>query len=227
LDETPNDTHAQDPSPPSDPGAGEEEIKTDDHPDARTLTPDGDAPSPSGEEDDRAAPKKPKPGKEAVEALLFATDTPLSARQIATFLGKRVKPSQVKAWVKELTGEYEGSARAFHVTEIAGGYCLLTKPAFHAYVSRLHASEKSSRLSEAALDTLAVVAYKQPILKADVNQIRGVESGPILKALLEKGLIRAVGRADTLGRPILYGTSRKFLDEFSLSSLKDLPKMDR
>jgi segregation and condensation protein B len=103
----------------------------------------------------------------------------------------------------------------------------MTKPEYFAYVKKLAASEKSSRLSEAALDTLAVVAYKQPILKADVNQIRGVESGPILKALAEKGLIRAVGRAETLGRPILYGTSKKFLDHFGLKSLKEMPKLDK
>ncbi|MHC5079493.1 MAG: SMC-Scp complex subunit ScpB, partial [Planctomycetota bacterium] len=95
------------------------------------------------------------------------------------------------------------------------------------YIRKLRVSEKASRLSEAALDTLSVVAYKQPILKADVNQIRGVESGPILKTLMEKGLVRVVGRAETLGRPILYGTSRRFLDQFSLNSLKDLPKMEK
>ncbi|MHC4780034.1 MAG: SMC-Scp complex subunit ScpB, partial [Planctomycetota bacterium] len=99
--------------------------------------------------------------------------------------------------------------------------------AYFAYIKNLQASEKSSRLSEAALDTLAVVAYKQPILKADINQIRGVESGPILKALMEKGLLRAVGRAETLGRPILYGTARKFLDHFGLKSLKELPKLEK
>ena len=94
-------------------------------------------------------------------------------------------------------------------------------------IRKLLAREKSARLSEAALDTLAVVAYKQPILKADVNQIRGVESGPLLKALAEKGLIRVVGRAETLGRPILYGTTRKFLDQFGMNALKDLPKMEK
>ena len=145
--------------------------------------------------------KKARPGKDVVEALLFAAEAPLSPTQLASLMGKRVKAAQVRQWVKALDEEYKASGRAFHVVEISGGFRLMTRPAYFAYVKNLLASEKSSRLSEAALDTLAVVAYKQPILKADINQIRGVESGPILKALMEKGLVRAVGRAATQGRP--------------------------
>ncbi|MHC4599409.1 MAG: SMC-Scp complex subunit ScpB [Planctomycetota bacterium] len=171
--------------------------------------------------------KKPRPGKGVVEALLFAAEAPLSPTQLASLMGKRAKATEVRKWVKELAAEYKASGRAFHVVEIAGGFRLMTRPAYFAYVKNLLASEKSSRLSEAALDTLAVVAYKQPILKADINQIRGVESGPILKALVEKGLVRAVGRAETLGRPILYGTARRFLDHFGLKSLKELPKLEK
>jgi segregation and condensation protein B len=184
-------------------------------------------PEPAGEEEDAPGRKRIKPGKETVEALLFAADAPLSARQIASFLGKRVKPAQIREWVEALKGDYDEGGRAFQILEIGGGYCLLTRPEYQAYIRKLRVSEKASRLSEAALDTLSVVAYKQPILKADVNQIRGVESGPILKTLMEKGLVRVVGRAETLGRPILYGTSRRFLDQFSLNSLKDLPKMEK
>jgi segregation and condensation protein B len=169
----------------------------------------------------------PPPGKGAVEALLFAAETPLAAAQIAAFLGKGVKAQDAKAWLEELQEDYERSGRAFRMEEIGGGFRLMTRPEYFSYVRNLKAHERSSRLTEASLDTLAVIAYRQPILKADVNQIRGVESGPILKTLMEKGLIRAVGRAEALGRPILYGTTKAFLDFLGLKSLKDLPKPEK
>jgi segregation and condensation protein B len=190
------------------------------------------AETPAGEPVSEAAPEAkapppPPPGKAAAEALLFAAETPLSTAQIAAFLGKGVKAQDVKGWLQELQAEYEQSGRAFGMEEIGGGFRLMTRPAYFSYVRNLKAHERSSRLSEAALDTLAVIAYRQPILKADVNQIRGVESGPILKTLMEKGLVRAVGRAEALGRPILYGTAKAFLDFFGLKSLKDLPKPEK
>jgi len=172
-------------------------------------------------------PGKAKPGKGAVEALLFASEGPLTPAQISNVMGKRIKAAEVRKWLKELAEDLEATGRAIQLLEIGGGFRLMTRPEYAEYIKKLLAREKSSRLSDAALDTLAVVAYKQPILKADVNQIRGVESGPLLKALAEKGLIRVVGRAETLGRPILYGTSRKFMDHFGLNSIRDLPKMEK
>jgi segregation and condensation protein B len=191
--------------------------------------PEADAADPGAEAGAEAAPStaRIRPGKEAVEALLFAAGGPLAASQIASLLGRRVKPAQVKGWVETLEAEYAATGRCFQILEVAGGYRLYTRPEYFPVVKNLFASERTSRLSEAALDTLAVVAYKQPILKADVNQIRGVESGPILKALMEKGLIRAIGRAETLGRPILYGTTREFLEHFGLRSLKDMPSPEK
>jgi segregation and condensation protein B len=191
------------------------------------AAPGGAAEPASGTPVEEKAPPPPPPGKAAAEALLFAAETPLTAAQIAAFLGKGVKAQEVKGWLEELQAEYEQSGRAFGMEEIGGGFRLMTRPAYFSYVRNLKAHERSSRLSEAALDTLAVIAYRQPILKADVNQIRGVESGPILKTLMEKGLVRAVGRAEALGRPILYGTAKAFLDFFGLKSLKDLPKPEK
>jgi segregation and condensation protein B len=206
--------------PPEPPEAGPEADRGDETPVAEKG--DGKPVEEPGE-----SLKKAPPGKDVVEALLFAAEAPLSPSQLASLMGKRVKAHQVRQWVKALDEEYKASGRAFHVLEISGGFRLLTKPAYFAYVKNLLSTAKSSRLSEAALDTLAVVAYKQPIVKADINQIRGVESGPILKALVEKGLVRAVDRAETLGRPIRYGTARKFLDHFGLKSLKELPKLEK
>jgi segregation and condensation protein B len=183
------------------------------------------APAPEPPAEPQAPP--PPPGKGAVEALLFAAETPLTPAQLASFLGKGIKAQDVKGWIEELQADYEQSGRSFGMEEIGGGFRLMTRPEYFPYVRNLKAQERSSRLTEASLDTLAVVAYRQPILKADVNQIRGVESGPILKTLMEKGLIRAVGRAEALGRPILYGTTKAFLDFFGLKSLKDLPKPEK
>ena len=115
----------------------------------------------------------------------------------------------------------EGSA--FQVEEIAGGYQLLTRPEFHPWLVRLRQTAGEPKLSGALLETLAIVAYRQPIMRADLEAIRGVHCGDILRQLMERGLVRIAGRDDSLGRPVLYGTTKKFLATFGLRDLRDLP----
>lgn len=160
-----------------------------------------------------------------VEALLMATDEPLPAGKIALLLGTG-DASDVKAHIEKLNEKYARTGAAFRIEAIAKGYQVLTLPAYDAWIGKLHKARSESRLSPAALETLAIVAYKQPILRADVEAIRGVAVGDMLVRLRDSGLVRIVGRAEEVGRPLLYGTTTRFLEVFGLSSLKDLPKVD-
>lgn len=160
-----------------------------------------------------------------VEALLMATDEPLPAGKIALLLGTG-DASDVKAHIEKLNEKYARTGAAFRIEAIAKGYQVLTLPAYDTWIGKLHKARSESRLSAAALETLAIVAYKQPILRADVEAIRGVAVGDMLVRLRDSGLVRIVGRAEEVGRPLLYGTTTRFLEVFGLSSLKDLPKVD-
>lgn len=160
-----------------------------------------------------------------VEAILLATDAPLSAAriaQVAELPGRR----EVRQAVEQLNEKYERMGCAFRIEQLAGGYQMLTLPEYHDVVGRLLKAKGDSRLSQAAMETLAVVAYRQPVLRADIEAIRGVACGEVLRGLIDKQLVKIVGRAEVLGRPMLYGTTRRFLDLFGLSSLKDLPKVE-
>ena len=158
-----------------------------------------------------------------VEALLLAADEPLPARRIAQAAGL-ADVAEARALLRQLAQLYRREDSAFQLEEIAGGYQLLTQPQFHPWVARLRQGQEELRLSAAARETLAIIAYRQPIMRADIEAIRGVQSGEVLRVLLEKGLIRIVGRHPSLGRPVLYGTTRKFLQLFGLQSLDDLPR---
>jgi len=162
--------------------------------------------------------------KPIVEALLFASDKPLTPRKLAD-LAEGTDARAVRKAVEMLNEEYEREGRAFRIEEIAGGFQMLSRPEFRRWVTKLHRTQFEWRLSSASLETLAIIAYKQPILRAEVEAIRGVQSGEVIRGLLERGLVKAVGRKNTIGRPILYGTTRKFLEYFGLKSLKDLPPM--
>jgi segregation and condensation protein B len=160
-----------------------------------------------------------------VEAILFATDSPISPAKIAQTAelpGRR----EVKRAVDTLNDRYEQMGCAFRIEPIAGGYQMLTLPEYRDVVSRLFRSRSEMRLSQAAMETLAVVAYRQPVLRADVEAIRGVACGEVLRGLMEKHLVKIVGRAEVLGRPMLYGTTKRFLEVFGLQSLKELPKVE-
>lgn len=115
---------------------------------------------------------------------------------------------------------------AFRIEEIAGGYQMMTLPAYNPWLRKLLRVRTDNKLTQAALETLAIVAYKQPLIRADIEAIRGVASGEVLRNLMYKGLVKIVGRAEVLGRPMLYGTTRRFLDVFGLKSLKDLPNVE-
>jgi segregation and condensation protein B len=161
----------------------------------------------------------------AIEALLFSTHHPLTAGRLAELIGAdTTKP--VRRAVGDLNRSYELSGRAFRIEQVAGGYQMLTLPQFAAVIKKHQQKEADAKLTKAALETLAIIAYKQPILRADVEAIRGVACGEQIRGLMEKHLVKIAGRAEEPGRPILYGTNKRFLEVFGLNSLKDLPKGD-
>mgnify|MGYP000159066509 CR=1 FL=1 len=163
--------------------------------------------------------------RHAVEALLFASDEPLTERRVRDILGLR-DIRQARRLLQSLQEEYAQAQRGIQVAEVAGGYRMASNPAFAPQVEQLRRTERQSRLSQAALETLAIIAYKQPVHRAEIEAIRGVQVDAILRALQERGLIRVVGRAEILGRPFLYGTTKRFLEVFGLKSLDDLPKVE-
>ncbi|MBA7711569.1 Segregation and condensation protein B [subsurface metagenome] len=158
------------------------------------------------------------------EAVLFASDEPLSAERLADIVGTSVK--QIRTYIKNLNDKYQANNNAFRIEQIAGGYQMLTLSPYNHWLKKLLRVRSDSKLSPAALETLAIIAYKQPVIRADIEAIRGVAVGEIARSLMYKGLVRIVGRAEVLGRPMLYGTTKKFLEVFGLNSLKDLPKIE-
>lgn len=160
-----------------------------------------------------------------IEALLFASDAPLGAADLAR-AEEGLDEDVVEASIQALRLEYDRTGRAFQVYELAGGYQLLTRPEFAPYLERFDTVPQSGRLSGAALEVLAIIAYRQPIGRAEVEEIRGVGSSGVLRTLLDRGLIDAVGRGEGLGRPLLYGTTDRFLEHFGFRSLEDLPRPD-
>lgn len=160
-----------------------------------------------------------------VEALLFSTDAPLSANKLAQLVGVG-DARDMRRHIKTLNQRYEQTGASFRIEAIANGFQMLTLPAYASWLGKLRKTRSESRLSPAALETLAIVAYKQPILRANVEAIRGVAVGDLLVRLREMNLVRIVGRAEEIGRPLLYGTTRRFLEVFGLGSIKDLPKTD-
>ncbi len=162
-----------------------------------------------------------------VEALLFAADRPLSDARIAELLGiagKSKITSAIRDAVDALNEVYKAGGCAFKIEQVAGGRQVLTLPAFAPIVARLRGEKQQTRLTQPAIETLAIVAYRQPIQRAEIESIRGVACGEVLRGLLERRLVRIVGRAEELGRPMLYGTTSEFLKVFGLASLADLPQ---
>jgi segregation and condensation protein B len=158
-----------------------------------------------------------------VEALLFASDAPLAAADIAR-VDERLDEDTVEAVIQELRSEYADAERAFQIYEVAGGYQMLTRPDFATYLERYETVPQPARLSTPALETLAIISYRQPIGRGEVEEIRGVVSSSALKTLVDRGLVEVVARGEGLGRPLLYGTTRKFLEHFGFRSLEDLPR---
>jgi segregation and condensation protein B len=158
-----------------------------------------------------------------VEALLFSSEEPVSLERLTTVLEAEERARVLEA-VQALVEECRLPGRSWFVEEVAGGWRLTTKPEFAPWVRKLLRVRREERLSAAALEILAVVAYRQPIIKAEIDALRGVQSDGALRGLLERKLLKVVGRAEVLGRPLLYGTTREFLEKFGLATLKDLPR---
>lgn len=161
----------------------------------------------------------------SLEALLFSTHHPLTAARLAELLDvKSVKP--VHHSIRDLNKLYEDQGRAFRVEQVAGGYQMLTLPVFADVIKKHQQKEADAKLGKAAIETLAIIAYKQPILRVNIEAIRGVACGETIRGLMEKHLVKIAGRAEEPGRPILYGTTKRFLEVFGLNSLKDLPEQE-
>jgi len=170
--------------------------------------------------------------REIIEALVFAADEPLSAKQMTDILGMadpgeralRVSTDQVLAMIDDLNAEYDRAGKTFRIVKVAGGYQFATRPQFGIWLGRMMKEKAKRKLSVSALESLAVIAYKQPVTKPELEAIRGVNADYVLRSLLERGLVSIVGRAATPGRPLLYGTTKEFLKHFGLNDVSELPK---
>jgi segregation and condensation protein B len=171
--------------------------------------------------------------RQIVEALLFATDEPLSLKQMIEIFGefeaeelpqRRVNEQAILSAIEQLNKEYEATGRAIHIVKVAGGYQFATLPRFAPWLGRMVKEKSRRKLSVSALESLAVIAYKQPVTKPEIEAIRGVNADYVIRSLMERNLITIVGRAATPGRPLLYGTTKEFLKHFGLNDLSELPK---
>jgi segregation and condensation protein B len=162
---------------------------------------------------------------DVVEALLFASDIPLEAERIREVLDLE-NPAEAAVLVEELRTRYAAADRALAIVEVGGGYRMVTRPEIAPWLVRLARSRTKARLSRPALETLAIVAYRQPVSRPEVDAVRGVNSDAVLENLLERRLIRIAGRKEAPGRPFLYETTREFLIAFGLRDLGDLPKVE-
>ncbi len=213
-DELETDTAAT----PNDDGSTEAAAAADDEATgAATSTPDSQS-------DDEAADVEVTT-EAIIEALLFSTEHPLPGSKIAQMVGTG-DAKDVKRHIETLNTRYEQTRTSFHIELVAKGYQMLTLPVYDRWVSKLHKARAETRLSPAALETLAIIAYKQPTIRAQVESIRGVGAGEVMGRLRDMNMIRIVGRAEEIGRPLLYGTTKKFLEVMGLARIDDLPKID-
>ena len=162
--------------------------------------------------------------KSITEALIFVADEPISPKVIAAVV--KVDREAIERAINELVSEYEDGKGGLQLREIAGGYQIATRPEFHEHVRAYLKSKPSAKLSLASLETLAVIAYRQPVTVPEILEIRGVQSPSAIKTLLDKRLIVAKGRKETVGRPMMYGTSKEFLIQFGLKDLTELPSIE-
>jgi segregation and condensation protein B len=160
-----------------------------------------------------------------LEAVLLMARGPITSRKLSKLAGLE-DGTQSRTMIRELNRHYDQIGRAFHIKRLAGGYQMLTRPQFANWIDRLDRVPRRQKLSKSAMETLTVVAYRQPIIKADIEAIRGVSCGEMLRQLLESNQVRIVGRSENLGRPYLYGTTRQFLANFGFASIRELPEAD-
>lgn len=163
-----------------------------------------------------------------IEAMLVSTDRPLKPGALidalAVHLECKVSDSELSDAIDTLNQQYGETGRAFSIERVSGGYRMMTRPEHAPVIAAMHRSRATTRLSKPALETLAIIAYRQPITRAELEAIRGVACGEVVRTLMERRMVKITGRAEELGRPMLYGTTTQFLDTFGLSSVKDLPK---
>jgi len=162
--------------------------------------------------------------KATCEALLFVSHDPLTMEKLASVI-EGVPKATLEVTMRTLQAEYEQVGRGLLITEVAGGFVMVTRPEQNVAIKRLSKSKPSSKLSRSALETLAIIGYKQPIARGDIEKIRGVETSGVLRTLLDQKMIRIVGRQEIPGRPMLYGTGKQFLQRFGLRDLRDLPPL--
>jgi segregation and condensation protein B len=167
----------------------------------------------------------PQEIRAVLEALIFASPQPVTSREITNVMQGVPKSAWLEA-ISEIQADYTRDGRGLQVVEVAGGWQITTRPEYNDWVRQLLDPKPSARLSIQALETLAVIAYKQPVTQPEVIELRGVKSGGVVKTLLEKRLIKIVGRKEVVGRPILYGTTKQFLLHFGLKDLSELPKIE-
>lgn len=158
-----------------------------------------------------------------IESLVFTAESALSTDRICDLL-EEFERDEIKSALAEIVTNHQGRGGGFELVEVAGGWQFRTRPAFHGYITR-HIKTRSAKFSQSALETLAIIAYRQPITRAEVEHLRGVDCGGVLKSLLEKHLVRILGKKDIPGRPLIYGTSKEFLEIFGLKDLKSLPTL--
>lgn len=163
--------------------------------------------------------------KNAIEALLFASERPLSAEEMKVGFSGDVSTAEIREALETLMSEYEAMNRGFKLYEIAGGYQVASDIRYADTLKRFYESREKKKFSQAALETLSVIAYRQPVTRADIEAIRGVTVDGAVKTLLERSLVKIVGRKDVPGRPLLYGTTQDFLERFGLKSIKELPAL--
>jgi segregation and condensation protein B len=163
--------------------------------------------------------------KSAVEAMLFASEKPLVIDQLRKALNN-LEGNEIRKILEELRTEYEQSNRGLRIVEVAGGFQMITAPDFAPFLKKLFKSRNTERLSKPALETLAIIAYKQPLTRVEIETLRNVNVDGVIKSLVDKNLIRITGRKKVAGRPFVYGTTRQFLEYFGLKSLDELPKME-
>ena len=179
---------------------------------------------PSGDEDTAAQAVAARELKAIVESLLFVSSEPLSIQWLLAVIGDVTKAEVTQA-LRSLGEELEQEGRSLRLAEVAGGFRLLTKQEYAGWIKRLDKSKSTAKLSRSALESLAIIAYKQPIVRSEIEEIRGVETSGVVRTLLERKLVRIVGRKEVPGRPIMYGTTKYFLEHFGLNDLSQLPPL--
>lgn len=162
--------------------------------------------------------------KATLEALIFAADSPVNERHLKSYLGDDLNGFSITETIAILNNEYGEGGRSFRIVAVADGFQMITQPQFASYIKKMYMGRVRNKLSQAALEVLAVISFKQPISKADISAVRGANSDSVVKNLLERRLITISGRGEGIGRPLLYSTTSEFLEYFGINSINELPK---